>query len=90
MDDLQPIFDKLNKKKELIIEYEDKFNKLDEQKDNLSSNNFFKEQKKLYKEFQKQMKIIEKIKVKSSLIDDFFIPLMCNTKPLLLDIPLLH
>ncbi len=63
MDDLQPIFDKLNKKKELIIEYEDKFNKLDEQKDNLSSNNFFKEQKKLYKEFQKQMKIIEKIKV---------------------------
>ena len=26
MDDLQPIFDKLNKKKELIIEYEDKFN----------------------------------------------------------------
>ena len=63
MDELQPIFDKLNKKKELIIEYEAKFNKLDKQKDNLSSKDFFKEQNKLYKEFEKQMKAIEKIKV---------------------------
>ena len=63
MDELQPIFDKLEKKRQLIIEYEDKFSKLDEQKNNLSSKDFFKEQKQLYKEFEKKMKTIEKIKV---------------------------
>ena len=63
MDELQPIFDKLNKKKELIIEYEDKFNKLDKQKDNLSSKDFFFFFNKHYKEFEKQMKANEKIKV---------------------------
>ena len=63
MDELQLIFDKLEKKRQLIIEYEDKFSKLDEQKNNLSSKDFFKEQKQLYKEFEKKMKIIEKIKI---------------------------
>lgn len=63
MDELQLIFDKLEKKRQLIIEYEDKFSKLDEQKNNLSSKDFFKEQKQLYKEFEKKMKTIEKIKV---------------------------
>lgn len=63
MDELQPIFDKLEKKRQLIIEYEDKFSKLNKQKANLSSKDFFKEQSKLYKEFEKQMKAIEKIKV---------------------------
>ena len=63
MDELQLIFDKLEKKRQLIIEYEDKFGKLDEQKNNLSSKDFFKEQKQLYKEFEKKMKTIEKIKV---------------------------
>lgn len=63
MDELQLIFDKLEKKRQLIIEYEDKFSKLDEQKNNLSSRDFFKEQKQLYKEFEKKMKTIEKIKV---------------------------
>lgn len=63
MDELQPIFDKLEKKRQLIIEYEDKFSKLNEQKINLSSKDFFKEQKQLYKEFEKKMKTIEKIKV---------------------------
>lgn len=63
MDELQLIFDKLEKKRQLIIEYEDKFSKLDDQKNNLSSKDFFKEQKQLYKEFEKKMKTIEKIKV---------------------------
>lgn len=61
--EIKTIFDKLELKKNLIIKYEEEFSKLDIQKDKLPSKLFLKQQKQLYKDFSKQMKIIEKIKV---------------------------
>ena len=61
--EIKTIFDKLELKKNLIIKYEEEFSKLDKQKDKLPSKLFLKQQKQLYKDFSKQMKIIEKIKV---------------------------
>lgn len=61
--EVKSIFDKLELKKNLIIKYEEEFTKLDKQNDKLPSKIFLKQQKQLYKDFSKQMKLIEKIKV---------------------------
>lgn len=61
--EVKSIFDKLELKKNLIIKHEEEFAKLDKQKDKLPSKIFLKQQKQLYKDFSKQMKLIEKIKV---------------------------
>lgn len=61
--EVKSIFDKLELKKNLIIKYEEEFAKLDKQKDKLPPKIFLKQQKQLYKDFSKQMKLIEKIKV---------------------------
>lgn len=59
MDDLDKIFEKLDKKKDLISEYSDKMEEL-ENNEQLSKMEIYKQSKALYKMFMKEMKSIDK------------------------------
>lgn len=57
MDELEQIFKKLDEKKTLISKYAEKFEALKNK--NLAKNELYKQSKELYKEFQKEMKVID-------------------------------
>ena len=60
MDELDKIFIRLDKKKMLIDNYIQKFETLNKNKNNYSEKDFIKTQNAIYKDFKKELKIIEK------------------------------